>query len=395
MEFSPDNASLYRPVALLGMAQIIAWGSLAYSIAVLAPSMSRDLDIALSTVFAAFSASLATSGLAAPLVGRAIDARGGRWVLAGGSVLAAFSLALIALAQGPLLFFVGWIIAGVAMAANLYDAAFAALSQFAGTRYRQALTALTLLGGLASTVFWPLAWQIDQHAGWRVALGVFALMHVAICFPIHRFGLPRVRIPSPMAETPRAPVQEARLRRCFVWIAVAFTLAAFVVSGMAAHVVGALQASGLDAPTAIFAASLIGPMQVVGRLLEFGFARKRAATSVGLASFIVMLIAMVLLSLAGVAPGFGFACAVTYGLANGVLSIVRGTVPAELFGRDGYGALMGRLAQPAFFAKALAPLLIALLIPADGSYARVALLFIVLAALALIAYAIAIRGANA
>jgi len=383
---------LALPVFLLGITQIIAWGSLFYSIAVLAQPIADDLGISTTMVFGAFSLSLAVSGLTAPAIGRAIDSLGGYRVLAGGSVISAIALALIAIADGPLLLFVGWALAGVAMAANLYDAAFPALSQFAGTRYRQALTALTLLGGLASTAFWPLAWVLNDAHGWRVALGLFALMHLLVCLPIHYWGLPRPRLPESGGDAPpNKPVAVAGGKR-FWWLAAGFTISAFVVSGTAAHAVGVLKASGLDPATAIFAVALIGPMQVVGRLLEFVFARGVAATLVGLASFSIMLCAMVLLSQVGFAPWVAFAFACAYGLSNGVMSIVRGTVPAELFGRDGYGALMGRLAQPAFFAKAAAPVALAALVANGETYQTMVFLLAALAALALAAYIVAIRG---
>ncbi len=382
--------ALVWPVSLLGITQIIAWGSLFYSIAVLAPAMAASLDVSTTLVFGAFSLSLAASGLAAPAVGRAIDSQGGYKVLAVGSLLSALSLATIALADNPALFLAGWVLAGVAMAANLYDASFPALSQFSGQHYRPALTALTLLGGLASTVFWPLAWMLEETHGWRVALGLFALMHLLICLPIHYFGLPRPKAVTPTGGTRSESDRNVAGGPAFIWLATAFTLAAFVVSGTAAHGVGALKASGLDPATAILAVALIGPMQVVGRILEFAVARGVAPTRVGIASFSVMLIAMLLLSQAGLSAwlAFGFACA--YGLSNGVMSIVRGTVPAELFGRDGYGALMGRLAQPAFFAKALAPVLLAAMIADGEEYRSMAWLMTALAALALTAYLVAL-----
>ena len=382
---------MWRHVAMLGTTQIIAWGTLTYSIAVLAPSMSAELGMSIGMVFGAFSLGLGFSGLAAPAVGRAIDRIGGGRVMAGGSLLAAISMTLVALSEGPILFFLGWIVAGLAMAANLYDAAFATLSQFAGTRYRQALTALTLLGGLASTVFWPLAWWLEGLGGWRTAFAVFAVLHLVLCLPLH-LALPRPRLAASQT-TPAKDADEsgATQRRRLLWLATAFTLAAFVVSGMAAHVVGALRASGLSDGSAVAAASLIGPMQVVGRVIEFAFARNLPAVRVGLASLVTMLLAMTLLLIAGLVPMFAFACAITYGLANGVLSIVRGTVPAELFGREAYGSLMGRLAQPAFFAKAAAPLAVALLIGAGESYVRMAALFVVLVGAAIAAYVLAVR----
>ena len=395
---SPPSVShstpLWGAVAMLGLTQIVAWGTLTYAIAVLAPAISADLGVSQGLVFGAFSLGLGFSGLVAPTVGRAIDRIGGGRVMAGGSLLAALAMTLIAVADGPLLLFAGWVVAGLAMAANLYDAAFATLSQFSGNRYRQALTALTLMGGLASTVFWPLTWWIEGLAGWRTAFWVFAVLHLTLCLPLHLL-LPRARGEEKAAVTlPISSEASAAQQRQLLWLTSAFTLAAFVVSGMAAHVVGALRASGLSDGAAVAAASLIGPMQVAGRMLEFAFARKLPAVRVGLASLVTMGLAMLMLLLAGTAPILAFAAACAYGLANGVLSIVRGTVPAELFGREAYGTLMGRLAQPAFFAKAAAPLAVAMLIGAGESYVRMAALFVVLMAAATVTYALAVRGAR-
>lgn len=381
---------LILAVSLLGITQIISWGSLMYSVAVLAQPMATSLGMSTTTVFGAFSLSLGASGLASRAVGRAIDRFGGGAVMSAGSVASAIALTMIALAQGPLLLFAGWLLAGVAMAATLYDASFPTLSQFAGARYRQALTALTLFGGFASTVFWPLSWYLDGTVGWRLALAAFALMHLLICLPIHRFGLPRERIAVPPADGSDATSTGHQRRRTFLWLAAAFTVASFVISATAAHGVGALMASGLDSGTAILAASLIGPMQVAGRILEFVFARGVAASRVGLAAFAMMLLAMLLLWLAGLSPWLAFAFACAYGLSNGVMSIVRGTVPAELFGREGYGALMGQIAQPAFLAKAAAPILVATLISNGESHAVMALLLAALSAIALGAYVVAV-----
>lgn len=388
----PSPVSLIRPVALLGTTQIIAWGSLFYAIAVLAQPMAATLGISTTGVFGAFSASLAISGLTAPAIGRALDRYGGYRVMAAGSVISAIALSLISSAQGPLQFFVGWGLAGVAMAANLYDAAFPALSQFAGRHYRPALTALTLLGGFASTVFWPLAWWLHETFDWRAAVAVFAALHLLVCLPAHYFGLPRPTTPAPSGDTPEVAPSPPAAGSRFLWLATAFTVSAFVISGTAAHAVGALKASGLSPAAAIVAVSLIGPMQVVGRIIEFVFARGLSATKVGLAAFGIMAVAMCLLLLIGVSPTLAFAFACAYGLSNGVMSIVRGTVPAELFGRHAYGTLMGRLAGPAFFAKAAAPVALAALVANGDHYTWLAALLTLLSLFALIAFVAAIHS---
>ena len=399
------SVNLVWVVSALGITQIIAWGSLYYTIAVLAGPMAESLGLTLPVVFGAFSASLVVSGLTAARIGAAIDRLGGRPVLAGGAIASAAALALIAIAPNALVFYAGWALAGVAMAANLYDAAFSALSQVSGSRYRPALTALTLFGGFASTVFWPLAWYLESRFGWRVTLFAFAGMHLLINLPLFLGALPRTasRRPSATASEVRHPADplpaartdtQRHARVLFLWLATALALISFVVSAIGAHMVSMLGASGLDAATVILAVSLIGPMQVVGRIVELVFARNLRATTVGLMSFFTMWIGMLMLWQANGIAWLAFAAACTYGAANGVMTIVRGTVPAELFGRDAYGTLMGRLAQPAFLAKAVAPVSLALLVGQGVEYETLPLILVALAGLAMLAFVLALRSAR-
>jgi hypothetical protein len=60
---------------------------------------------------------------------------------------------VLALAQGTATLMAGFALAGLAMAGCLYDPAFATLHGISGPSYRKAVTALTLFGGFASTVF--------------------------------------------------------------------------------------------------------------------------------------------------------------------------------------------------------------------------------------------------
>lgn len=390
---------LARIVITLGLSQIATWGSLYYSIAVLAGPMAESLGLSRSMLFGAFSAALVASGLASPWVGRAIDRLGGRRVLGGGCLLGAGALGLLALAQGPLTLFAGWLLAGLAMAATLYDAAFPALSQLAGNAYRKALTALTLFGGFASTVYWPLGWYLEGAFGWRITLAVFAAILLCAVLPLLWLGLPRGFSPGarpadarPAAVATPTPAGAGGPR--FLWLCTAFAVSAFAISAIGAHAVGALAATGLSAEQAILAASLIGPAQVAGRVAELAFARHLVPIRVGVLSFSSMLLAMLLLWAAGVTPWLGFAFALLYGVANGTMTIVRGTVPAELFGRDAYGSIMGRIARPAFLAKAAAPLTVALLLADGNGYGLMAPVLAGVMVLALVAYITAVRRSN-
>lgn len=386
---------LWAVVLALGVTQILAWGSLHYSIAVLAPGMAREMGLSVTAVLGCYTAALVVSGLLARPVGQAVDRLGGRRPMALGSVAAALALALIASAPHPALFLAGWLLAGAAMAATLYDAAFATLGAVSGERHRQALTALTLLGGFASTVFWPLSYALDEALGWRGAVAVFAALQLLVCLPLHAGVLPDRRRPAPQALAPAPPLPSVRRggSRGLGWLAASFALNAMLFSAMSVHLLGTLAAAGLSAREAVAVSVLVGPMQVAGRVLEFLGGRALKAVTTGFAALAGTLVAMLLLGRIEGPGAWAIGFALLYGASNGVMTIVRGTVPAELYGREDYGALLGRLAGPSFIGKAAAPVALAFVAERLGHPAAVAGLGL-LAALSLGAYGIAVRHAG-
>jgi len=391
----PRDPRLGRTVSALGVAQIISWGSLFYTIAVLGSAMRRDLGISDVVLFGSFTAGLFLSGVASPLVGREIDARGGRSVLAAGSVLGALAMAALAASQGPVTMFLGWLLAGIAMSASLYDPAFATLHQVSGPSYRRAVTALTLFGGFASTVFWPLSQYLLDEIGWRETFVVYAGLHLFVCLPLHLLLVPRRHAARSVAETPHA---QAAVRKgdgaVFAWLASALALAAFMGTAMAAHVIDLLTATGLSARDAVLVGSLIGPMQVAGRVMEFAFGRHLRALAVGTLAFALMAASLAVFTQVRGIWIVALAFAMIYGWSNGVMTIVRGTVPAELFGSRGYGALLGRLARPQFILKSSAPLALTLLFTIDPSKTLTPYALLLVAIAALVAYRMAIAAAG-
>lgn len=382
---------LRRLVCALGVAQIVSWGTLFYSIAVLGPPMALTLGVTDVVLYGSFTAGLFLSGIASPWIGIRIDRHGGRGVLAGGSVLGAIACALLAASTNGAVMLVGWLVAGVAMAACLYDPAFATLFRVAGPSYRRAVTALTLFGGFASTVFWPLSQYLLEARGWRFAFAVHAALNACICLPLHLAFVPSSAMRADAHPTaPGAAGGQAR-RGAFAWLAAAFALAAFLSSAISAHLVVLLAAGGLAARDAVLVGALIGPMQVAGRVVEFAFSSRLSALRIGTLAFTLLGVAMIVLWLVRGAWPIAFAFALLYGWSNGVMTIVRGTVPAALFGARDYGALLGRLAQPQFILKAFAPVAVTLLFALDESR-RVALYTLAVGGIAaLAAYRIAIR----
>lgn len=350
----------------IGIAQLIAWASSQYLPGVLAVPMAASLGIPVAWVFGGLSAALALSALAGPLAGSLIDRWGGRPVLLASNLLFAVGLALLALADGLALFACGWSLIGVAMAAGLYDGAFAALVRLRGHGAKPAITIVTLIAGFASTVGWPLTAWLAHSADWRLACLAWAVLHLVVALPLHA-SLPAAAASSatagqggrgacaddPMegADT-RLAAREAQL---MVLLALMFALSLFVTTAMAAHLPALIASAGLPLPLALACAALVGPAQVAGRLIEFTLLRR---TSVFLlAAFAVLAHPLGALALLLQGAALSFAFALLHGLGNGVLTIVKGTLPLALFGAAGYGRRVGRIMLPARLAQAAAPLL--------------------------------------
>jgi MFS family permease len=385
-----------RLVGALGVTQIVSWGTLYYAIAVLGASMRDALGAGPQTLFGAYSLALLISALAAPFVGRGIDRIGARRIMSVGSVVAALALFVLAHVHSLPAFYAAWALVGVAMSMTMYDAAFAALSQHSGASYRPALTALTLFGGLASTVFWPLSLAGLERIGWRDTLVAFAAVNLLLCLPLHLLFIPRGSAlhalpPRSDGHAPHTATTAAQRRRAFVALAVAFALNGFIVSALTIHMIAVLQGKGLSLETAVWVGAFFGPLQVAGRIGEFALGRRVTSRTVGRVALAMMTVALGLLIAVDGRVAMALAFAACFGASNGVVTIVRGTVPAELFGRDGYGSLLGRLAAPALLARAIAPLATAALAtPSAGSTAwLITLLF--LALLSLGAFALAVK----
>jgi Major Facilitator Superfamily len=349
-------AGLTGLVAALGVAQVISWGTLYYSISVLGPAIRAELGVSEVLLFGAFTGGLLVSGALAPMAGRFIDAKGGRVVMSAGSLVAALSMVVLAAAPNREFFIAGWLLAGVAMSMTLYDPAFATLSQHAGERYRRMVTVLTLLGGFASTVFWPISHVLVEAWGWRASFAVYAALHLLICLPVHAALIPRfaqgLRHGARSEAGARSPgFADPRLK----WLNASFSIASFSVGLVAVHMVGLLTTVGLTAAQAVAAAMLLGPMQVAGRIGEMAFLTRVRSTVVGTMSFGLIAISILALAVAADRTWLAIAFVAVFGAGNGIFTIVRGAAPAELFGGQGLGELLGHLSRTSLFARALAP----------------------------------------
>lgn len=377
----------FAQVLVLGTTQTIAWASSTYLPAILATPIAAELGLPRSSVFGAFSLSLVVMALAGPVVGRAIDRRGGRGMLVASSLVLAAGLVLLGCARDAWLLFAAWGVLGLGMAMGLYDAAFATLVRLHGSAARAPITGITLIAGFASTVGWPLTAFIAEHYGWRASCFAWAGLHLCLAIPLNLRWIPALGAdeaqPAQAAAAPgggpganaAAVAPPADAGRAFLLLALFFAATAFVTSAMAAHLPGLLLAAGASALAALTAASLLGPAQVAARLLEFIAAKRYRYHPLLTARLATVLhpIGAALIGLFGGLPLAAAGFALLHGAGNGMITIAKGTLPLALFGALGYGARQGMLSMLARGMQAVAPFAFGLVLEGYGARAAIAL----------------------
>ena len=372
----PWIAGPWRAVPVLGITQILTWGSIYYTPVLILPLVAQERGWSMSFVMGGFSIGLLVAGLTSPYVGRGIDRFGGHVVMGLGSLVGALGLFLIVHADSQPAYLMVWCVLGLAMAANLYDAAFGSLGRIFGAAARRPITALTLAGGFASTASWPATHFLIEAVGWRGTYSVYAVLLAVIAAPLHALALPRshhaARPPKPDEAASPSRVLPAR-GLPFLLVAAAFASYAFVPSGLSAHLLAIFTRGGVDAGTVVWIGALFGPAQVGARLIEFSFGHDLHPLWVVRFALAVLLCAFAMLLLLGVSVPLAAAFALMFGGANGLVTITRGAVPLALFGHDGYGQLIGRLAGPFLAMQAAAPLVMAFVMEKTSDTAGLAL----------------------
>lgn len=370
----------------IGITQILSWGSIYYAFAVLIEPLAQATHASRAAVVGAFSVALLVSGVTTPFIGGVIDRFGGRAVMSIGSLAAAGLFALLPHVSSVTQLYLLWAGFGACMAATLYEPAFVVLTQVFGAQQRRAITIVTLFGGLASTVFWPLTQWLVGWLGWKDAVLVLAAINLCITFPVHLVLLPSSG-PHVAAAQQQAKAPLARVLRdpVFYALAAGFTGHMLVFSGMTVHLLDLLQAKGLTATDAAWVGAMFGPMQVAGRLMEFTLLRHVPATRVGVMAMWLLPVSVGLLLAPFTSMAWFALFAFAFGTGNGVITIVRGAIPRELYGSHGYGVISGALAAPSLVARAGGPMLAALLVGA-GDWQRMMLWLTGLSAVAAIVF---------
>jgi MFS family permease len=383
------GASRRVVIVVLGIGQVLVWGSSYYLPAVLAKPIADATGWPLSWVIGGLSLGLLVSGLVSPKVGDLIEQYGGRPVLMGSAGLLAAGLLTLAGAPNLAVFILGWLVIGVAMGAGLYDPAFATIGRLYGKGARAIITSLTLIGGFSSTVCWPLSALLLEHLGWRGACLAYAGVNLFLVLPLYRFGLPaELRHvagqspppPDPATDTETPPPPRGRLYHVlFLLVALGMTLSSVIAAVMSVQLLTVLEQRGVPLATAVALGAIIGPCQVGARLIDLLAGQRTHPVWEGLLSAVFVTLGLGLLLTRQDAV---VAALIVYGGGIGLRSIVRGTLPLALFGPVGYPSLIGRLAFPMLLGQAAGPSAAAVLLVRFGGHGvLVALVWMALATL--------------
>ena len=358
----------------LGIAQIASWGSLYYSFPLIATAMENDLGWDKTLIYGSATLGTLLSALLSIPIGKAIDRGHGRMVMAGASVLAGLLLVLWALTDNWVLFYIGSAGVGALQAATLYEPAFAIVARRAGPVHaRNGITALTLWGGFASTVFVPIVQILLDLYGWRGTLVGLAAVNVLLCATLYFSVIDPSRDASRhtpiVAAKPRSHLGDALRNPVFWLLAGSLTAYSASFSMLLLHFYPIMLERGFNQYTVVAAMTLIGPAQVAGRIFIMSFGKQASARRIGSIVVLGFPIAMALFAWAPAEFLFLAAAAVIYGACNGIMTIVRGIAIPEMVSKEAYGAINGALVVPMTVSRALAPLAAAALWSAQGNYA--------------------------
>lgn len=389
----PPPPSYRSTVAALAFGQILSWAALYYTFTSFVLPMERALGWSKPAMMGAFTLALVMWGVASYAVGVAIDRGHGRAVMAWGSALAALGFAMWSRVDGLPLLYAAWAVLGTAMAMTLYEPAFAILTRRYPQRYMRGISTLTLVGGFASTLAFPATvWLIDA-LDWRGALVFIAALMLCVVTPLHAWALQGPSAPPAPAAAAEAPPAHttlgAALRGPVFWLlTAAFTCYYFAAAALWVHLMPMLAAKGLTEAQALSVVVWFGPAQVFGRLLHARFGLRLSPRALALAMLALLPVALLLFALVDHRAGL-LLFALLFGFLNGLITIARGGVVPEFFGRAQVGRISGAMSSVTLVVRSAAPLATAWLLLVLPGYRELTL---ALAAVGIVAFVCFVRA---
>ena len=363
-------------LVVLTVTQLIGWGTLSLP-AVLGRDMAADLGMTLTAIFASTSVLYMSMGLCSPLLARPFVKHGGRRVMIAGTLLAAPGYGLLSAAQEPIIYYMAWLLLGIAGSATLSTAAYIVLNEIAGPRARSAIGALMLVTGLSSSIFWPLSSVMGAQIGWRGTCLVYVGLLLLITLPLLVFVLPkRPRDHLALAsDTQAASVRSAPARSTFHLLVAAIGLNAFVSMGLSAIFIELLRVEGLTNSEAVGFGSMLGVVQISARAVDFLGGGRWDGITTALTAGLALPLAMLLLIVAGGSYAAVAAFILIYGLGSGALAVARATMPLVFYDKAAFATASAQIALPLNLLSAVSAPVLAALLSSYGSNALLGVTF--------------------
>lgn len=269
------------------------------------------------------------------------------------------------------------------MGMGLYDALFASLGKKYGKGASRSIVQITLISGFATTMVWPLLAMLNGNFGWRKTVLMYALILMLLTFLIHWFTI--FKNETVINATTKTNILQKKdvqithipkLKNAFHLLLINFTIGSFLMTGIYIYLLDILKNNQFSLEQAISIGAFLGPSQVGVRVLDILFPQKTTIIT-GIISSIAITIGLIFLTFSGNSAYIGV---VIFGLGNGMRSILRGTLPLEIFGQKIYALVIGKLAILPLMAQAVTPLIGGLVI----QYFDVSVFMYLMCALAII-----------
>lgn len=336
-----------RITACAGISQLINWGISFYMPGTLAGAITSQSGWSSSFIYGGLTLAMLTMAVISPLIARILASLGGQRTLIIGTLLIASGCFAIALSTSKPLWMLSWLVIGAGMRLSLYDALFAVFVSLYGQHARRSISQIALFGGLASALFWPLGSWLLTELSWREVVWVYGcagLINAAILSMLRNKKTPFSRKRSGN-RIPREERFSALLYALFI------ALMTFVSNGTSTHLPELISSFGF--PVAL--GMLWGVGQTGARLLDVLTGSRLSPVSLALVISLLIPCCFWLALSAQHAPvciiGFVFG----YGAVNGLMTVVKATLPLQLFDPLNYAERTGLLLLPAQLLAAASP----------------------------------------
>ncbi len=343
-----QSGQFHKLIWPLAVAETVLWAALYYSFPALLVQWEQEFGWSKTGLTGAFTLAVVTSAVMAPVAGRLIDRGLGTIVFCGSAVLGALLLVLLTIVSQLWQFYLVWFGIGLTLAGCLYEPCFAILTRTLGTRARRGITIVSLIAGLAGTVSFPAAFYLSAALGWRGAVLVFAAVIIVVAVPLIWWAASRAELiggstADPSSHAAREPMRIARTP-AFWALALGFAMVSLDTGMMITHTLPLLDERGIGKETAVLAISMIGPMQVLGRLAIMNIEHRVSSLAIAISCQLAVSAAALSLMGAMAFPLLLISFVVLQGFGNGVTSIIRPVLTAELLGRANFGVISGMTA---------------------------------------------------